>query len=211
MRAVTGASDHYARAVLVTLGVEAGAPVLLDRRTVVLIAGELPTAPYHHEALELDLAEASALVERVRRSVREHAERAVAALRGEFRAEALIVQASPVARLPDELGAVLRSRRLTNAADGMLYREALAAAAAGAGLRVHRFPRRSDPLLLAAAATGAPPDAVRALLARLGREAGPPWRRDEKRAAAAALSVLAPWCGPLSDPVRSGSGPSASG
>ena len=32
--------------------------------------------------------------------------------------------------------------------------------------------------------------AVNALIARFGREAGPPWRKDHKLAAAAALSML---------------------
>lgn len=191
-RTVVGASDHYARAVLVTLGIEGGAPALRDRRTVALIAENLPTAPCHHEALELPLPEAAALFDRVRRSVREHAERAVATVAAEFGADALILRASPFDRLPDDLAEVLGSRPLTNAADGMLYREALADAAAGAGLAVRRFPRRADPALLAAAALGIEPSAVHALVARFGREAGPPWRRDERRAAAAALSLLGP-------------------
>lgn len=211
---VIGASDHYGRAELVTLGREAGAPVLLDRRRVALIGDGLPVAPYHHEALDLDLATATALVARVRRSVAEHAEAAISAMRTAFRAEVLILPASPAGRPPDTLAAVLRSRRLTNAADGMLYRESLAAAAADAGLEVRRFLRRADPTLLAAEAMGMDIAAVRSLLARFGREAGPPWRADEKRAAAAALSVLgapAPHPGRLRAPVRSGSVPSASG
>ena len=42
---VIGASDHYARAELVTLGAGDGAAVLLDRRRVELIAAGLPSAP----------------------------------------------------------------------------------------------------------------------------------------------------------------------
>ena len=57
-KVVTGASDHYGRAELVTLGLERGEPVFLDRRQASLIDPELPIAPYHHEAAELELAEA---------------------------------------------------------------------------------------------------------------------------------------------------------
>ena len=69
--AVIGASDHYARAELVTLAADDGAPVFLDRRRVELIDRSLPSAPYHHEALELDIGAAIDLVNRVRRSVAE--------------------------------------------------------------------------------------------------------------------------------------------
>ena len=55
--AVIGAAVHYARAELVTLAMREGAPVFLDRRRVVLIDEGLPGAPYHHEALELDIAD----------------------------------------------------------------------------------------------------------------------------------------------------------
>lgn len=188
--AVVGASVHYARAELVTLALEDSAPVFLDRRRAALIDQELPSAPYHHEALELQLGAASELVDRVRRSVAAHARAALAACR----ARVLILPASPYGRLPDSLQEVLESRPLTLAADGMLYRESLAAAAAELGMQVRRYPRGADPALLAAEELGVDVSEVAALVARFGREAGPPWRRDHKLAAAAALSVLGPRC-----------------
>ncbi len=188
--AVIGASDHYARAELVTLAVEDAGPVFLDRRRVELIDKDLPSAPYHHEALELDLEAAAELVNRVRRSVAEHANAAMATMRESFGARVLILPASPYDRVPDSLEEVLSSRRLTYAADGMLYRESLADAAAALGMEVRRYPRKADPTLLAAEAMGVDVAAVTSLVARFGREAGPPWRKDHKLAAAAALSVL---------------------
>ena len=190
--AVIGASDHYARAELVTLGVEDAAPVFLDRRRAELIDKNLPSAPYHHEALELDIGTAIDLVNRVRRSVAEHARAAVAALLTACSARVLALPASPYDRLPDSLEEVLRSRPLTYAADGMLYRESLAAAAAELGLEVRRDPRKTDPAVLAAEAMGADVTEVNALIARFGREAGRPWRKDHKLAAAAGLWVLGP-------------------
>ncbi|MYD88421.1 MAG: hypothetical protein F4Y14_21030 [Acidobacteria bacterium] len=104
----------------------------------------------------------------------------------------LILPASPYDRLPDSLEEVLRSRPLTYAADGMLYRESLAEAAAGIGMEVRRYPRRTDPTVLAAEAMGVGVAEVASIIARFGREAGTPWRKDHKVAAAAALSVLGP-------------------
>ncbi len=188
--AVIGASVHYGRAELVTLAVEDGAPRFLDRRRVALIGDGLPSAPYHHEALELDIGAATVLVDRVKGSVAERANAAISAVLAIWRARVLILPASPYARLPDSLEEVLGSRPLTLAADGMLYREFLARAASELGLEVRRDPRRTDPALLAAEAMGVDVAEVHALIARFGREAGPPWRQDHKLAAAAALSVL---------------------
>ena len=189
---VIGAIDHYARAELVTLGLEDGAPVFLDRRRVRLLDEGLPSAPYHHEALEMDLEAATDLVNRVRRSVAEHASAAMSTMLATYPAQALILPASPYDRLPDSLEEVLRSRPLTNAADGMLYRESLAEAAVDLGLEVQRYPRGTDPTALAAEAMGVDVAAVVSLIARFGQEAGTPWRKDHKLAAAAALSVFGP-------------------
>ena len=188
--AVIGAAVHYSRAELVTLALKDAAPVFLDRRRVVLIDEGLPSAPYHHEALELDIGAAVELVNRVRRSVAQRAGAAISTLQATSGARVLILPASPYDGLPGSLEEVLASRRLTLAADGMLYREFLAEAAAELGLEVRRYPRRADPAVLAAEAMGVGVAEVTALIARFGREAGTPWRKDHKMAAAAALSVL---------------------
>ena len=155
-----------------------------------LIDGGLPSAPYHHEALELDIGAATDLVNRVRRSVTQRARAAVSTMLATHAARVLILPASPYEVLPESLEEVLASRALTMAADGMLYRESLAAAAATLGMEVRRYPRRAAPTVLAAEALGIGVDEVVSLIARFGREAGAPWRRDRKLAAAAALSVL---------------------
>ena len=190
--AVIGASDHYARAELVTLAAEDAVPVFLDRRRVELIDKDLPSAPYHHEALEMDIGAAIDLVNRVRRSVAEHASAAVSIMLATYHARVLILPASPYDSLPDSLEKVLNSRSLTNAADGMLYRESLAEAAAELGMEIRRYPRKTDPTVLAAEVMGVDVAEVASLIAQFGREAGTPWRKDHKMAAAAALSVLGP-------------------
>jgi len=150
----------------------------------------LPSAPYHHEALGLDIGAAIDLVNRVRRSVAEHARAAISTMLTSFHARVLILPASPYDRLPDSLSEVLTSHPLTVAADGMLYRESLAEAAAELGMEVRRYPRKSDPTVLAAEAMGVDVAEVTSLIASFGGEAGTPWRKDHKVAAAAALTVL---------------------
>ena len=190
--AVIGVSDHYARAELVTLAIEEGAPVFLDRRRVELIDQCLPTAPYHHDALALDIGPATDLVNRVRRSVAEHASAALSTMRTAYHAQVLILPTSPYESLPSSLDEVLNSRPLTLAADGMLYRESLARAARELGMEVRRYSRKTDQAVLAAEAMGVGLDEVTSLIDRFGRQAGTPWRKDHKMAAAAALSVLGP-------------------
>ena len=130
------------------------------------------------------------LVNRVRRSVAEHASAAISTMLATYRAQVLILPASPYDSLPDSLEEVLSSRPLTFAADGMLYRESLAEAAAELGMEVRRYPRKTDPTVLAAEAMDVDVTEVTSLIAQFGREAGTPWRKDHKMAAAAALSVL---------------------
>ena len=121
----------------------------------------------------------------------EHASAAISIVLATYRAQVLILPASPHDSLPDSLEEVLSSRPLTFAADGMLYRESLAKAAAEHGMEVRRYARKTDPTLLAADAMGVDVAKVTSLIAQFGREAGAPWRKDHKMAAAAALSVLA--------------------
>lgn len=189
---VVGASDHYARAELVILGIEAARPVLLERREIPLIQRGLPSAPYHHEALELDFDAAADLVDQVRESVGKCAREGLQQVVDDLGVQALIVQTSPFDFLPYDLAAVHASRSLTHAADGMLYREALAEAAEYVGLEVYRYPRKKDPMHLAAQAMGCELAEVQALIEEFGQQAGTPWRKDHRQAAAAALSILAP-------------------
>ncbi|MDE0105700.1 MAG: hypothetical protein OXN89_25255 [Bryobacterales bacterium] len=188
--AVVGAAVHYARAEFVIVGMDGITPVFVDRRRVGLIDECLPIAPYHHEALKLGIRAASELVSLVKRSVARHAAEALSTLCASYPVSVLILAASPHDSLPESLEEILKSRPLTFAADGMLYRESLAKAAADLGLDVRRFPRRADLPVLAAESLGMDVSAVNALIARFGREAGPPWRKDHKLAAAAALSVV---------------------
>lgn len=191
MQAVVGVSDHCGWAEFITVGIRDHAPLVLDRRRATLIARGLPASPYHHEGLELALADAEELLNRVRQSVVEHAQSTLAELRSSHAIGSVVLQKSPFERLPDSLAEVLTSRSLTCAADGMMYREALADCAATLGMEVVRYPRKSNEIAAAADEHGVARETVSALLSALGRELGPPWRKEHRNAAAAALRVLA--------------------
>lgn len=173
---------------------------LLDRRRVDLTRG-LPTHPYHHEgswavgryagspwAKAISLPEAIALVERVR-------EAAALGARASLRAltEAVPVPIATIAirecpKLPATTEERIIDTRSTNVADAVMYREALAAAAAARGWSVHWYDRERV-FRDAAAALGGKD--VEAFLRAMGRSIGPPWQAKHKLAAAAALAVAA--------------------
>lgn len=191
MTTVTGISDHYGRAELVTLGVRDGSPVILDRRSARLIEPGVATAPYHHEGLALPLEQAEPIVRKAHASVAARCRRVMDDLTSSLGVDAIVIQESPYPELPGSLSEILASRPMTMAADGMLYREALAAQASAIGLAVHRFPRRSDPIAVACRALGTSGAEVAALLATFGTRVGTPWRKEHQQVAAAALCVLA--------------------
>lgn len=191
MASVLGIAEHNGWAEFVVVGASGNAPVVRSRERVQLRERSLPSQPYHHEALAMPLAEAQDLVDRVTRAVAANARAALADVQSRHGAGTLVMQESPFVRLPGTLAEVLESWHLTCAADGMMYREGLADAAAALGLDVVRYPRRSDPIALAADALEVSRERVDALLRELGRPLGKPWRKEHRLAAAAALWVLA--------------------
>jgi len=92
--------------------------------------------------------------------------------------------------LPSDIFEILVSHPLVHAAEGQLFRGALAGAAELCGLPVTRFVWQ-DLYEQAAARIGTSDESLRAQLTGLGRALGPPWQRDQKEAAAAAWLALA--------------------
>jgi hypothetical protein len=185
-------------AVLVT--VAAGCE-LLDRRRIQLTDG-LPTHPHHHEgswavgrylgtpgARVLPLADAVALVERVReaaaRGAREGLEALAAAV--EVPIASIAIRACPA--LPPTTEERIADPRVQTFADSVMYRRALAAAAAARGWAVHWYDRERVAREAAAALRRKDLDA---LLDAMGRAIGAPWQAHHKLAAAAALAVVTP-------------------
>jgi hypothetical protein len=184
-----GFRNHTGWAVAVAVSAE---PLVRDRRRIELCDPALPWQAFH-AASGLPIEEARQVVARVERSAAEAAERELLGLVQELggqghriRSVAIPVTTSPV---PQELSTVLGSHPLLHAAEGQLYREALAEAAQAAGLPMVRFTIK-DLVADAAAALGCSPTTVREIIAKLGQGLGAPWAKDQKDAATAALLAL---------------------
>jgi hypothetical protein len=164
-------------------------PRILDRRRIRLAdSDDTIEAEVYHRAAELPPAKAAALV---REAQNVAGARALEALRSLTRSHPLVAAGvlMSAAALPSDLAAILRSHPLIHTAEGALYREALADAATECGLEVVRIPRKVLGVRFASALRMEVNEASEWLTAA-GRALGPPWARDQKDAAMAALVAL---------------------
>ncbi len=193
MRAVAGISEHRGWAVVVSVAVRGGEPVVADRRRVELIDTELPSQPYHHEGTELDAAEFEPLVRGVEQSVGERTRAELSRLRDElapeFALSAIVLREGPSRPLPPSVAEVLDSPPAMIEADGEIYRKALLDAAAGLGLDAVTHPRGGE-IERAARALRFEQDELDDRLSTMGRAVGAPWRKEHRAAVAAAIAVL---------------------
>src|SRR5262245_12806828 len=183
MEIALGLQPHSGWAALVALAVRGGEPLLVDRRRVELVdPADAPWAkqPYH-AAEGLEPADAEDVVARALDSARR---RSVAELRAaaERAREAGHRIAGCAVLMKDPLPAwsvaeVLAVHFRMHKAEGVMFREALAAAAGSCGLPL---------VALHEAELPEPPSA----LVALGRSAGAPWGKDQKQAALAAWLAL---------------------
>jgi hypothetical protein len=174
-----GAVTRTGAAVLVALQGTPRAPLYAGRWDISLLPRELPVQPYH-AAEGLGAPAAAALVEQVERA----AERAATDALSEITEQlppgtgdprlAVVVKAVSA---PSEVYDVLRSHAWMHAAEGVLYREALLAAG-----QINGWPTRAIDISALPAAND--------IVVAIGRAAGRPWRRPEKDASRAALTVL---------------------
>ncbi len=191
--ASVGVAENGNSAVLVTL---APGGKLLDRRDVELTHG-LPTHPHHHEgswavgrypntpkARVPSLAEAVALVERVRDAAVHGARQNLAALAAAVPVPIATIALRVCPALPPTIEERILDNRAQTMADSVMYRAALAAAAEERGWSVHWYDKERV-FHDAAAALGR--ESIDELLREMGRSLGPPWQAKHKLAAAAAL------------------------
>jgi len=194
--ATVGVAEHGNSAVLVTVAAD---DKLLDRRCINLTDRGLPTHPHHHEgswavgrylnipgARALSLAEAVALVERVRASAARGAREGLEAVAATVPVPIATIAIRVCPRLPPTTEERIADNRAQTFADSVMYREALAAAAEERGWSVHWYDR--DRVFLDAAAARGRED-IDAFLYAIGRSIGPPWQATHKLAAAAALAA----------------------
>jgi hypothetical protein len=176
---VIGVVARTGSAVAVALSGTAAAPRFAGRREIELVPPGLVAQPYH-AAPGLDLAAAGRLIARVESAAEEAAAAGLRALAatcppGPVGAVAVVVKAVSV---PGDLAGILRSHAWMHAAEGVLYRQAVLAGAAGCGWVTHAVEQSALP-------------AAEQVVNALGPVAGRPWRRPEKDAARAALALLA--------------------
>jgi hypothetical protein len=162
---------------------------LVGRRRVSLLAEDMPRQVFHL-LRGLELTEAQRRVEHVRAAA---TEAATAVLTDDgIASRPDIVGIGVVAwqpSVPDGLDRVLRSHQLMHAAEGDLYRTAILDAADALGIPAHCF-LPSALTTTAASLIGTSASWIGEQLQVLGRQAGPPWQKDQKESALAAWSVL---------------------
>jgi hypothetical protein len=195
--ASVGVAEHGNSAVLVTVSSDGE---LLDRRRIDLTDG-LPTHPHHHEgswavgrylnspwARPISLADAVALVERVREAAGCGAKESLGALAAAVPVPIASVAIRACPRLPPTTQERIADNRAQAVADSVMYREALARAGEARGWSVYWYDR--DRVLHDAEAVLGCND-IDAFLHAMGRSIGPPWQARHKLAAAAALAATA--------------------
>jgi hypothetical protein len=193
--AAVGVAEHGNSAVLITVGSDGE---LLDRRRIDLTRG-LPTHPYHHEgswavgryldsswARPISLADAVALVEQVRQSAARGARDGLEGLAAAVPVPIVSIGIRACPELPPTTEERITNSRAANVADSVMYREALATAAAARGWAVCWYDRER---VFRDAAKALGLEDVDAFLRAMGRPIGPPWQAKQKLAAAAALAA----------------------
>src|SRR5262245_33986293 len=194
--AAVGVTEHGNSAVLVTV---APGGELLDRRRIDLTDSSLPTHPHHHEgswavgrylntpgARVLSLADAVALVERVRGAAARGAQESLEALAAAVPVPIATIAIRVCPKLPATIEERIADHRAQTVADSVMYREALATAAQARGWSVHWYDRER---VFRDAATALGREDIDDFLHAMGRAIGPPWQAKHKLAAAAALAA----------------------
>lgn len=194
--AIVGVAEHGNSAVLVTVARDGK---VLDRRRIDLTR-DLPTHPHHHEgswavgryrnspwARAISLPEAVALVERVRGAAAAGARESLEALAAAVPLPIAGIAIRVCPSLPPSTEERIADNRAQTMADSVMYREALATAAAARGWSVSWYDGEKV-FREAAAAIGCKD--VTAALQAMGRAIGPPWQAKHKLAAAAALAAM---------------------
>lgn len=173
-----GVTTRTGSAVVIALVGSASSPRLAGRWDAELVPAAMPVQPYH-AAADLKQAAAEQLVTRVEDAAEDGAADILEAAAGELTdsvVAGVAVVVKPVS-VPRDVMGILRSHAAMHAAEGVLYREAMLAAARRCGWVAHAVDESALP-------------AAENVVQHLGRVAGRPWRRIEKDAARAALTLL---------------------
>ena len=192
MRVAFGLKAHSGWAALVVVGNNESDYVVVDRRRIELVTEEWQRQPYH-AADGLEKNRARDLVKRGISAARTGAQRELRAAvkretgrKNEIDSCAVLVS-DPMPDWTTEQ--ILAVHFRMHKAEGVLFKEALVAAAGNCGLKSVPIPEK---LLTKHAETtlGSSIDQLANIVAALGKSVGPPWGKDQKEAALAALVAL---------------------
>ena len=167
--------------------------VLFRGRVELLPPDESVPRFVYHEAAELPLSRATALVSRAREAAQKTARVAIRSILRELDARGAkagvcgIPSGSTV--VPDDLSGILRSHALIHTAEGALFQQAIVLACESRGLTVTAT-REREVWSRAAGAWGLPEAGLRKEVDALRKSLGAPWSADHKTAAALALLAL---------------------
>ncbi len=185
MKVAFGMKAHSGWAALVVVGKRGGEPFVVDRRRIELVEDAWAEQPYHaaegskpdaaRDLVERGIAAAHRIaVREIRAAVKREQSR-----ENEVSACAVLVgNAMPDWSVEEILAVHFRMHK----AEGVLFRDALLGAGRACDLRVVAIPEK---LLMKNAGAGLAKQA-----ATLGKPLGPPWGKDQKDAALAAMVAL---------------------
>ena len=179
------------RAIAVVLGGPSSAPQLIQRTELNLMDPQVPATfqPYH-TVMDLPWNESVRKVAPLIRAIEKIAAKSLSELIQELRSRSLTVVGVGIAGSADrDVGKIGNYHIRAHAAEGLLFRQVLESAA-----ETNKIPHRSyvEKNLLAQAAIelGLKATQLSKRLKDIGDSAGPPWRSDQRIAAAAAWIVF---------------------
>ncbi|MCB0279651.1 MAG: hypothetical protein KDD94_09130 [Calditrichaeota bacterium] len=181
--AIIGTADHSGWAIAVTVD---GNRKLIDRRKISLLEEGLPILPIHHDAQELDPADAETLVDKVRVSAEESSKASLEKMLREISVPVNGIVIRKLQEIPDDLQTCIRDYRINTFADSVMYRKALMKSAEELGLAIYWYERKT---VFKIAQEQHPQIQIEPFLTELGKTLGPPWQKDHRMAMAAAMSI----------------------
>ncbi len=192
MKVAFGLKAHSGWAALVVVGAQDGDFVVVDRRRIELVEDEWAKQPYH-AAENIEAGAARRLVERGIAAAQRIAVREInAAVRREQQRKNEVTACAVLVGnpMPDwSISEILAVHFRMHKAEGVLFRDALVRATKTQGLRLVAIPEK---VLIkhAESALGSPLSRTVKKVMTLGKSVGPPWGKDQKDAALAAMIAL---------------------
>jgi hypothetical protein len=192
--AAIGFSAHSGWAAMVVIGGTAAAPTLLDRSRVLLTDDHDPDAKQPYHAVEfLCVEEATGRLDAYLGAATRMAQASIHAQTEKLKQRGIAVKTVGIlessSRKHMALSSILASHALIHAAEGDHFRNALSTAAEELRLEVFRLQARALEEH-AMKCLQLPRKRLLDTVNGLGREAGPPWGADQKKAALLAWTLL---------------------